>query len=144
MTKHTPGPFAADSGHVWSETAKDKNGNAVIICRASRENAKRIAAALNYAARPQNVNADLLAALRDLESKIDALCLNGQFSVYTETASSLSVARGVARAAIAKADGVKLTPSGLRIDPERVSKRCPDCGQRGETKGHQTCQYPRD
>jgi len=23
-------------------------------------------------------------------------------------------------------------------------KRCIDCGERGETKGHMTCQYPQD
>jgi len=27
-------------------------------------------------------------------------------------------------------------------DDERF--RCPDCGERGEIKGHMTCQYPKD
>lgn len=48
---------------------------------------------------------ELLAALRDVETKLAALTLSGQYSVYTDLASDLSVARGIARAAVAKADG---------------------------------------
>lgn len=32
-------------------------------------------------------------------------------------------------------------------DPHRVEPkgpRCPDCGAKGERKGHMTCQYPQD
>lgn len=27
---------------------------------------------------------------------------------------------------------------------EERNRRCPDCGEPGERKGHQTCQYPQD
>lgn len=30
------------------------------------------------------------------------------------------------------------------VKPERKQQRCADCGEPGETTGHQTCQYPRD
>lgn len=29
-------------------------------------------------------------------------------------------------------------------EEERVTSRCPDCGEPGERKGHMTCQYPKD
>jgi DNA-directed RNA polymerase subunit RPC12/RpoP len=41
-------------------------------------------------------------------------------------------------------------PGGTNKKPIKNSRkkpieiRCPDCGEYGEIKGHQTCQYPKD
>lgn len=39
---------------------------------------------------------------------------------------------------------VKARAAKMRRAPFASRGRCPDCGARGETRGHQTCQYPTD
>lgn len=38
----------------------------------------------------------------------------------------------------------EIAEADLRDERQRREPRCPDCGEYGESKGHQTCQYPQD
>ncbi len=43
-----------------------------------------------------------------------------------------------------KVNGQAVDADVRRKDTRRRPQRCPDCGEEGERKGHQACQYPRD
>lgn len=98
MSAHTPGPWKASNGGVWSEAARDYGF--VASCGGDFSRDERAANAALIASAP-----DLLAALRECEHWL--VKAHGEPPETAAQTNGFHRAIREARAAVAKAEGVR-------------------------------------